>query len=326
MKKNKLLTIAIPTYNRCKILNRTIENFIMQITSNKLEDIVEIAVSDNCSNDTTKSVVEKYLQEYPHLLIYNRNKKNDGFDNLRDVAKLGSGKYIWFCGDDDEYFFDSVKNIVNILQKHEVDGVYINQVNGRGYITPVKEDCVVDLKKFFMICGLDPEFLSTVVIKRDKISPKIHITTWYHMAALLNLKDNSKLYICKKPNVYNNVSTPSTWSSWINYVYYRLDMLETISSSSCSNDIKKNLKDTYSSLLKRAIINLQLKNKKNVLRVDWNYVKQRMEKLETKYGYDFSSCYKYINSRPLCVLKHKLTARKIIKNQPGKAPILIDAL
>ena len=46
MMKEKLLTIAIPTYNRVEFLNRSLNSILKQF-----EDEVEILVSDKASTD-----------------------------------------------------------------------------------------------------------------------------------------------------------------------------------------------------------------------------------------------------------------------------------
>ena len=49
-----ILTVAIPTYNRCHLLCQSLESALGQ-----LEDGVEILVSDNASTDETPKVMKK---------------------------------------------------------------------------------------------------------------------------------------------------------------------------------------------------------------------------------------------------------------------------
>lgn len=56
----KILSICIPTFSRCKVLKNTINNFIDQIVKNNLQNEVEIIVSDNASKDDTKELLAEF--------------------------------------------------------------------------------------------------------------------------------------------------------------------------------------------------------------------------------------------------------------------------
>ena len=67
--KTILLSICIPTYNRSKTLENTLNSLFSnpEFDSNK----IEVIVSDNCSTDDTAQVVAKYP-----LVKYYCNKEN----------------------------------------------------------------------------------------------------------------------------------------------------------------------------------------------------------------------------------------------------------
>ena len=56
----KLLTIAIPTYNRCDLLEKTLRNVFSQEWIEK----VEVLVVDNASTDNTSEMIKKYNVRY----------------------------------------------------------------------------------------------------------------------------------------------------------------------------------------------------------------------------------------------------------------------
>ena len=74
--EEKLLTIAIPTNNRAKYLDKSLTHFTKQLSiSNKNIDLI---VSDNCSSDNTEEVVNKYIQlgyniQYIKITIVRQN-------------------------------------------------------------------------------------------------------------------------------------------------------------------------------------------------------------------------------------------------------------
>ena len=243
---SKLLSIAIPTYNRSQALKNTLENFISQILFNHLEKTVEIVVSDNASTDNTCQTVTTLQQDYSAITLrYSKNAQNILWENIQKAASLCQADYVWFCGDDDIYFHNAVEKIVHILSHNSVDAVYVNQVNGRGYITPIPQDEIVTKDRFFQLVHQDPEFISTVIVKRDKISPTISIHTWYHLACLLNLPQDAKFYITKQPFVYNKPAT-RTWVNKKNLINYTFDAIETIKLSNASTLTKKRLLNIYS--------------------------------------------------------------------------------
>jgi len=120
-----LLTIAIPTYNRSKYLKETLDSFI-SIILNEGNKKCEIFVSDNCSSDNTKQVLEEYSQKYS-FIRYQINEQNVGFDkNVLLVLNNSKGKYIWLFGDDDLPVKGSVKNVLYIIGQYDPVYIFLN--------------------------------------------------------------------------------------------------------------------------------------------------------------------------------------------------------
>ena len=53
----KILTVAIPTYNRAKYLDLLLSGLLSQVED--LRGWVDIVISDNCSTDGTREVVRR---------------------------------------------------------------------------------------------------------------------------------------------------------------------------------------------------------------------------------------------------------------------------
>jgi len=120
MDKGPLLSICIPTYNRVNTIEEQIAFFARQ----DMEDI-EVIVSDNMSNDGTYEFVVKENEKHDWLKI-RKNESNIGCDNnIRELLKEASGKYVWFLGDDiiREGWLDKIKNI---LLKNELTLLHLN--------------------------------------------------------------------------------------------------------------------------------------------------------------------------------------------------------
>ena len=56
-----LLSICIPTYNRCSYLKKTLESIVSQKIF-ETTDLVEIVISDNCSSDGTADVCKIFAE------------------------------------------------------------------------------------------------------------------------------------------------------------------------------------------------------------------------------------------------------------------------
>jgi acetyltransferase-like isoleucine patch superfamily enzyme len=88
-----ILSICIPTFNRAKILKKTLENITSQeefLTTQK----VEIIISDNQSNDDTESVARIFVEKFPHKVRYSRNNENIRDANFEKVLSLGIGDFL----------------------------------------------------------------------------------------------------------------------------------------------------------------------------------------------------------------------------------------
>jgi abequosyltransferase len=114
----KLLSIAIPTFNRAIYLKEALN----QIQS-ELRDVpigmVEIFVSDNASTDQTAEVVAN-AQRNGLALRYVKNAENIGSDaNIAQCFNDALGEYVLIMGDDDLFVDGALAALLNNLQTAE---------------------------------------------------------------------------------------------------------------------------------------------------------------------------------------------------------------
>ncbi|MFM7371774.1 MAG: glycosyltransferase family 2 protein [Sphaerospermopsis kisseleviana] len=132
---NKLLTIAIPTYNRADLLDKQLEWLSQAIKGYESE--CEIFVSDNCSSDHTQEVIQKWQE----------NIKNVNFKSNRHIENLGvmknimyclisaTTKYVWTIGDDDPIQDRAIGYVLDKLKKHQELSLLFLNFSGRNKIT-----------------------------------------------------------------------------------------------------------------------------------------------------------------------------------------------
>jgi glycosyltransferase involved in cell wall biosynthesis len=88
--KQCLLSICIPTYNRAKVLQQTIQTIVSDID---FDEEVELIISDNCSTDETEKMVSKFCKEYKNVFYY-RNETNILDKNFSKTLSYGNGAYL----------------------------------------------------------------------------------------------------------------------------------------------------------------------------------------------------------------------------------------
>jgi len=122
MNKSKLLiTVIVPTHNRCESLKDTLSSLLEQACDNNFD--YEIIVVDNNSKDKTREVVEEYKAKFKKKLRYIFERKQ-GVSSARNRGiKEARGEIIAFTDDDcivDKYW---LVNIWNCFRKYNCDAV-----------------------------------------------------------------------------------------------------------------------------------------------------------------------------------------------------------
>jgi glycosyltransferase involved in cell wall biosynthesis len=131
----KLLTLAIPTFNRAESLDRQLAWIAQAIKG--FESDCEIFVSDNCSTDNTQDVINKWqaiLSDIP--FTNNKNSKNIGLkENVACCINSAKTKYVWTVGDDDPIQDSAVSYVLTKLREHEDLSLLFLNFSGRYKLT-----------------------------------------------------------------------------------------------------------------------------------------------------------------------------------------------
>lgn len=103
MSQDKLVSIAMATYNGEKYLREQLDSIYDQTYKN-----IEVVVTDDCSTDGTVGILEEYTQKYG--LKYKVNKQNLGYTrNFIRAAELCSADYIAFADQDDIWMPEKIQ-------------------------------------------------------------------------------------------------------------------------------------------------------------------------------------------------------------------------
>lgn len=105
-----LISIILPTYNREKYLNRSIDSVLNQTYKNW-----ELLIIDDGSNDESQLLVKNYLNRFSNIRYFFHENRgaaysmNIGMENSR-------GRFVTFLGSDDEYLANHLEKRVQYLE------------------------------------------------------------------------------------------------------------------------------------------------------------------------------------------------------------------
>ncbi|MCQ2499199.1 MAG: glycosyltransferase [Lachnospiraceae bacterium] len=112
------ISIIIPTYNRGQLISQAIESIYSQYGINDSFKISEIVISDDCSTDNTKSVVESIHKDYPDV-IYCKTPCNLGPAGARNEGfKYTSGEWIALLDSDDIWYKNKLQRVTALAKSH----------------------------------------------------------------------------------------------------------------------------------------------------------------------------------------------------------------
>lgn len=126
MKKNPLVSIIIPTYNRAKNLPNAIGSVINQSYTNW-----ELLIIDDGSIDDTEKVVMNIIKKNNTKcsIFYFKNKFNKGNAEARNVGvRKAKGTFITFLDDDDIYLPTKIEEQINILKESHKKHCFVGMI------------------------------------------------------------------------------------------------------------------------------------------------------------------------------------------------------
>ena len=139
---NYIVTIGIPVYKAVGYIEKTMESAL-----NQTFDSIEYLVVDDCGNDGSIDIVERFQKEHPRgkdiHIIYNNSNFGAGMSRNR-ILDEAQGQYLYFLDSDDLIEPDTISFLVENAIANRADVVYgsldmIDLVNGcptKSYILP----------------------------------------------------------------------------------------------------------------------------------------------------------------------------------------------
>jgi abequosyltransferase len=174
-----ILTIAIPTWNRCEYILNSLSILLPEIS--KYNDCIELIISDNASNDNTYDKVKTLLSRYTSVKYkLFKNDYNLGFfGNFKNCMIEATGKYFWLLSDDDYIERDLIDKIIKILRLKNIGAIFINDLEN-----------LKNNNKIFSFHNKE-QFLTKNIHKHSLISSIVHVN---------NINDNKYIFDCLENN------------------------------------------------------------------------------------------------------------------------------
>ncbi len=125
----KKLTIFTPTYNRAHLLPNLYQSILLQTIYN---DITWLII-DDCSNDETEDLINKYIKNSTIDIKYFKNKINIGkMHTFNKAIELAESE--WFvCVDSDDILLPSFSDFFKILDINENVAGYVSKMKIKDY-------------------------------------------------------------------------------------------------------------------------------------------------------------------------------------------------
>jgi glycosyltransferase involved in cell wall biosynthesis len=149
------VSVVTTTHNQEAFVRDAFDSFVAQ----QIDFPMEIVVADDASTDSTRAIIQEYVERYPHLFRPILRPKNLGLNrNLVDALSKARGTYIALCEGDD-YWIDPLKlsRQVAFLDQHPETAVCFHPVR------TIWEDGRVEEEDFPPVVWRDDLSLDTLI-------------------------------------------------------------------------------------------------------------------------------------------------------------------
>lgn len=151
------LTIAVPTFNRCRYLKELIPLLIEQVESlNKKKAVIEILICNNNSTDDTEDFLAPFIKQ--GLITYRKNTNNIGAErNFVRCIEEASGDYVWIFGDDELLQYNGIENAYTLVANNNFQLIILNDGKYQSKLGDTSFDTLSDF--ILKMSSINPHFL-----------------------------------------------------------------------------------------------------------------------------------------------------------------------
>lgn len=184
----KLLTIAIPTYNRKNQLIRLLKS----IEAQNCTGLYSIIISDNCSNYSVEDTIDDtFSGEFREVISVKRREVNGGGDyNISSIFAFANSNLFWIVGDDDELLPGSIQKVIDNYRKYPEIPVFKYKMPAafnfeEDIIMSSVDDLIACHKKGYLLGGII--FVSNNVYNVELVKPFLPDCLYYGYCSISQL-------------------------------------------------------------------------------------------------------------------------------------------
>lgn len=108
-----MISVCIATYNGEKYIEEQLSSILVQLSEND-----EIVVSDDGSNDSTLTIIEKFADK--RILVIKNNSKKGVNHNFENALKNASGDFIFLSDQDDIWLPNKIEICLEELNNYDL--------------------------------------------------------------------------------------------------------------------------------------------------------------------------------------------------------------
>ena len=171
---SKLLTIAIPTFNRAQSLQLLLNTLVVELSG--LEDQVDVIIADNASPDQTQDVTAAFKGAWPTAIVLRHDRNLGPDENFCACIDYGSSNFLWIIGDDDLPKTGVIRKLVSFLMKNKPDLLYFSsewkvEIASSDCGEPIRDICAKARSRlqFSREVNVWMTFISTMIINLQLI-------------------------------------------------------------------------------------------------------------------------------------------------------------
>lgn len=178
-----MVSVIIPTYNREKVLARSIKSVLNQTYRD-----FELIIIDDGSTDNTETLVKQYQEKDKRILYYKQG--NQGASAARNSGiELAKGEYIAFQDSDDEWLPNKLEVQMQRLQEKDADiclhliARYIGKQK-TGIYPPLKKSEMLSYRTIIGngIVWTQMIVAKTKLVKENRFDPAVKLDVDYEWA------------------------------------------------------------------------------------------------------------------------------------------------
>lgn len=114
-------TIAIPTYNN----EKTIDKSIISALNQSFKEEYEILIVNNNSKDNTLSIIKEYEKKYDNVRVISNKDTVSMWMNHNVCLENATGDYVLFCHSDDELYKDALEILSQKINQRRYPDKYV---------------------------------------------------------------------------------------------------------------------------------------------------------------------------------------------------------